>query len=150
MPSLFRNLTQEQRSQLQDAVYAGALAINLLFLQNLITTTPNHETHAALINFAVGIPAAAGAILSKRLHQRSTYVDRLMGYLSLCNTTAGVAFALWHFSPDVSITFLLSTGCAAALIILGHNIYSSPSNAETTEIIAEVKPAQAPKKRRNR
>ena len=123
----FYKLPSEQRSKILDTIYTATLAINLLFLQNLLDASPEHFTDVALINFAVGIPASAGAVLSKRIHQRSTPLDRFMGMIALINTTVGVAAALWRFSLQISITFVICTFLAAILVLVGHNVYPIPS-----------------------
>jgi hypothetical protein len=124
MKPLFWKLPEEQRSKLLDTIYASTLAINLFLFQSLIGTTPDFFISGTLINIAVGIPASAGAILAKRIQQRSTPIDKRMGYLAFLNTTVAIGASLWRFSPEIGVTFLVCALCATLLVFYAHHFYA--------------------------
>src|SRR5436853_6007795 len=76
---LFSKLTPEERDQLIETIYTGTLAINLLLLPCILSTPPDLLSQWELLNLSVGIPAAAGAILAKRVQRHSTPIDRYLG-----------------------------------------------------------------------
>ncbi|SRR5579883_3147336 len=144
MKPLFYKLPFEQRSHLLDTIYTATLAINLLFLQSLLSASSNHMINVALINFSVGIPGSAGAVIARRIHQSSTPIDRTLGSIALLNTVAGVTAALWRFSPEISLTFIGSAFMAAILVIIGHNLYPVPSQSDNHQTAATPLPEYPP------
>jgi hypothetical protein len=114
---LFPKLTPEERDQLIETIYTGTLAINLLLLPCILSATPDLLSRYELLNLSMGIPAAAGAILIKRVQRQSTPLDRLLGYTAIGNSTAGIDMLFWHFFPQAALTFIICTILATALVI---------------------------------
>lgn len=133
MQPLFSKLTPEERSQLIETIYTGTLAINLLLLPCILSTTPDTPSQFELLNLSMGIPAAAGAILTKRTQKQSTWIDRYLGRTAIINSTIGIGILLWHFFPLATITFAICTGLATILVIAAHNAYAPEEDQTPSE-----------------
>src|SRR5437763_52326 len=129
MQPLFSKLTTEERDQLIETIYTGTLAINLLLLPCILSTPPDSLSYCGLINLSMGIPAAAGAILAKRVQKHSTPLDHFLGYTAVMNSTIGISFLLWHFLGPATLIFIGSTIGSALIVIVAQHT-SSPKEEQ--------------------
>ncbi len=108
-------------------IVGGLLAICLLIMQALITTTPDAAIYISLCAIAVAIPIHVGCLIVLTLLEKgfvkikSWLPTDILEWVAIVCTFVGINAALWHVKWVIGVAFIVSA--IVAFIVFDIYVY---------------------------